>query len=149
MQTHNEPFERCERAYEVEVEVPPGECRDARTLFSDADPESGIPGYPETRVLKDYGVEFPFTISYIDVHPECAPYFTVMSCTVGQWASWSCRDGVSPEILAARPKIKFRQADRGNTIHLTVRNNTGECRTFRARLVGTEERPVSKPRITP
>lgn len=133
-----------ERSYKIESDVigPGGVatvCLPA--TFRVPQPETGIPGFPETQVFANHCVEFPFTPEFIDPDPECTPHFTVLNVFIGHRVQWLCGDGVSCAILAQRPKIKFDTCDPAILINLTVENRSTSARRFRARIVGTEVRP--------
>lgn len=134
----------------VDTEVHPGAVFNVSLMQECVtyDENSGIPGYPETRIEYRQSFESWFQPTAIIVDDECLDTFEINHCYIQQQDSWQVKDSrIAPHILNARPKIKFPILPPGHSVCLQVTNKTRMTQTFKAKMIGyllTEEEIIER-----
>jgi hypothetical protein len=85
------------------------------------DPETGIPGFPETQIVSCHGFVRAFKLRYIEIPEQLDNVVRIEQCLVGQCCSWRTKElSVTPKMLRSRPPINFKIAEPGWYITLQL-----------------------------
>ena len=105
-------------------------------------PDTGIPGYPNTRRFFKGVVEHDFLPSRMEFSPESAEHFAVLQCFVGAQSQWAVNeDGLTADILSKPGVITYSKVRRYLSLVVQVKNNSDQDRVFNMEFIGEEDVP--------
>lgn len=127
------------REYTYSVLVPRNAKREICFYHIMPDPDSGVPGYPETRITRYMGVEKPFQCKTFIVDEECAEHFRLYSLTAGSLVFGTNDNGISATVFKREggPKLVFKDImDIDFKFSAVLENVSNEDRIFKCIFIG-------------